>query len=486
MHISITPQIQNYNYNQKSQKPELNSPAKSNSLLSVPRVSPAYYSPSFTSINSQWHDDGVSITSNELEGLKEELKNLSQEETFDRLNISYEKNNKGHYIISSFTNPFFIKDGSTTIDVSMEKLDIDADKLLNNVVEIKGDADFHSLKLSPFKTLKRVGGNLIISFADIESLGSLEEVGASVIAHGSTVKDLGNLEKVGEALDVPYTKNLKSLGKLKDAKIVSVASSNVSDLCSLEKCDYFLGVKSPIPDEQKERIIRMAKSSSFEQDKDYLNDEGLKNLKDKLKGLDKRDQFNELRIGYGVNNDGLIQISNFDSKYYDVNGNKISFSELGLNPNELLDGVEVVVGDVDIRQMKLEPFKTLKYIYGNLLGTCLEIDNLGSLEKVEGSMILDGATINSLGNLKECDDIVLSMSKGLKSLAPLEKAKNISIHYSEISDVSSVKECEFFDGYGCEIPEEQKEYIRSIVTDFAGFEEEELQKYYDKKFNNPD
>ena len=72
------------------------------------------------------------------------------------------------------------------------------------------------------------------------------------------------VQRAGSITNQKFTK--KRVGVLEQVEITTQYILNeYPDL--KEKCDYFFGVKSPIPDEQKERIIRMAKSSSFEQDK---------------------------------------------------------------------------------------------------------------------------------------------------------------------------------------------------------------------------
>lgn len=270
MRVCNIPLISNYNCQNNVFETQIprNSFADKHTYLSVPAVSPNYYTPNFTSllIGPKGEKEKIVLSKEEFERVNKELKDLSQEETFDKLNIKYRKNDEGQYIISDFCSPFYIKEtiqrGNTCRNLeiyqNIVRLNINPNKLLNNVVEVEGDVEFADLQLEPFKTLKRIGGSISGSCVKIKSLGSLEKVDGGMFIDGSIVEDLGNLKECGY-ITLAHTRSIRSLFPLKKANAVTVNDSNIFDVSSLEECEAFSGISCPIPDEQKERIREITK-----------------------------------------------------------------------------------------------------------------------------------------------------------------------------------------------------------------------------------
>ena len=251
MQISNQPQINSKHFENCRKAQGHSAPLeKSNVYSSAPTVSPLYFTPNFTSLDKEYKKERILITKEEIDGIKEELKDLSQEETFDKLKITYRKDDEGKYIISDFTSPFCYEYKE---NVSMSQLGIDFDKMLHNVVEIEGCADFVYAELSPFETLKKVHGQVSATLAKIDSLGSLEEVDDRLILDGAKIKNLGQLKKCDQII-LSTSSGITSLAPLEEADSVSVHHSDITDVSSLKKCRFFNGVDCDIPEEQKEDI----------------------------------------------------------------------------------------------------------------------------------------------------------------------------------------------------------------------------------------
>ena len=140
--------------------------------------------------------------------------------------------------------------------IDSKELELDIDKLFNNVVEIKNDVDLNGCKFSPFKTLKHIGGDLYCAYADVRSLGSLEKVDGLIMADGASFEDLGSLTE-SDSLSLQGAKSLKTLSGFKKANYINICNTQISDVSGIEECGRMAAQGCPIPQEQKERIIKL-------------------------------------------------------------------------------------------------------------------------------------------------------------------------------------------------------------------------------------
>ena len=100
---------------------------------------------------------------------------------------------------------------------------------------IKGNIDIRNSQVKEFKYLVKINGHFIGKRSEIEnlgmlkkvngevnlsytknlkSLGKLEKVSFDLDLNNSNIEDLGHLNEVGRSLDLRFTPNLKSLGKV--------------------------------------------------------------------------------------------------------------------------------------------------------------------------------------------------------------------------------------------------------------------------------
>jgi len=88
---------------------------------------------------------------------------------FDYFGIDCKKNDDGTYIISEYRQP--------DRNFTFSDFGIDEDKLLENVKEIKGNADFRNSNATAVPNLCSVGGDVIISDAQIKNLNGVHIAG---------------------------------------------------------------------------------------------------------------------------------------------------------------------------------------------------------------------------------------------------------------------------------------------------------------------
>ena len=208
-----------------------------------------------------------------LTKIKEYLKPIIDEndniKLFNELGFNTESDENGNIILDKYGTP------EKYDDFTVSELGIDEKKLFENVVKIKGDADFSKSTIHKFDNLKEVEGDLILLMnTSIDSLGSVEKIGGTLYAtdtklsdlgeltevgnitafdmklkslgklkyingsmttHSTTLEDLGDLEFVGDELNLGYTKSLKTLGKLKHVGWnLYLRGSSIEDLGELE------------------------------------------------------------------------------------------------------------------------------------------------------------------------------------------------------------------------------------------------------------
>ncbi len=136
------------------------------------------------------------------EELKDAVKNNDSEGIFDILGFNVKKNAQGKLILSHYMQPFD--------NISVCDLGIDEDKLFENVVEIKGDADFSKSKLTSLHNIKKIGGDLIIGDSTISDIGALESIEGNADFRNTHIRNFKNLTTVGGDFKCSYD-NYESL-----------------------------------------------------------------------------------------------------------------------------------------------------------------------------------------------------------------------------------------------------------------------------------
>jgi hypothetical protein len=96
-------------------------------------------------------------------------------------------------------------------DLDLSYTDIES---LGNLTSVEGNLDLFGCKiLTSLGNLTSVEGNLDLNRTNIESLGNLTSVGGTLYL-SREIKNLGNLTSVGGSLDLEHCENLTSLGNL--------------------------------------------------------------------------------------------------------------------------------------------------------------------------------------------------------------------------------------------------------------------------------
>lgn len=142
--------------------------------------------------------------------LKDDITNNNQINIFNKVGISANKNPNGEIIISHYSQP--------NTGFTFKDLGIDENKLLKNVVEIKGNGDFIHSNLTIANELRKIGKDANFMYSKIKSLNNLEYIGGLAnFLQANNLKILPKLSNVGEKLaissniELPIFKNLNKL-----------------------------------------------------------------------------------------------------------------------------------------------------------------------------------------------------------------------------------------------------------------------------------
>lgn len=160
-----------------------------------------------------------------------------------------------------------------------------------------------------------------------------------------------------------------------------------------------------------------------------------------------------------VKEDGKMSISEYKQPT-----NIVSFSDIGINEDELLKNVDEIKGDANFYESKATNLSSIKRIGGNanftrsevknlenlaevkgdLKCTDSKVENLNNIEKIGGSAWFDFSEVKEMNNLKEINGNVAYFSNSkVSEMKNLEKINGEAHFYnSAIKDLSSLKEIE--------------------------------------------
>lgn len=152
--------------------------------------------------NKKNHEAELSALKSKVEGKTETT------EVFNALGIETKKDDEGKLSISHYKQP-----GKS---VTFKDLGYDEAKLMENVKEIKGNADFKKSSLSAVDSVEKIGGKADISYTKIKSMKNLKEVGSIAQFNNSLIEELPNLKTVGAMACMSNTriKELPALEKV--------------------------------------------------------------------------------------------------------------------------------------------------------------------------------------------------------------------------------------------------------------------------------
>ena len=158
--------------------------------------------------------------------LTEAIKTNDVVEIYKYFGIKVEKDENAKLILSKYKQPdekFKYKD-----------LGIDEDKLFENVVIIKGNADFYNSDLTSLHNLKEIKGYVHFAKSNINDLGNLESIGGNVNFFHSKILNLGKLKLIGGNANFSHSQ-VKNLGNLEEiGGYVELNYSEISNLGNLQ------------------------------------------------------------------------------------------------------------------------------------------------------------------------------------------------------------------------------------------------------------
>ena len=191
-------------------------PLNKNSYFYNNNIKPSYANcPKFCSLKCDtFFFNSTDNDKKKLKAFKKEISKLNtksktySQDVFDIIGIKYITDKNGGLIISEYGNK----------DYSYSDININEKRLFDDIVEIKGDADFEHSKIKNLNNLRSIGGNANFKGSQVIDLGMLENISGDAIFDGSKIKSLGNLKRVGGKLcimlsDISGYGNLKYIGK---------------------------------------------------------------------------------------------------------------------------------------------------------------------------------------------------------------------------------------------------------------------------------
>ena len=134
------------------------------------------------------------------------IKENNQEEIFKAAGIETKRNPDGTLTISHYGQP---DEGFTYKD-----LGIDENRLLQNITEIEGNADFIRSNATIVNDLKKIGHDANFMYSKIKSLNNLEYIGRLAnFLNMPNLTTLPNLKYVGEKLAIARTIDIPKISK---------------------------------------------------------------------------------------------------------------------------------------------------------------------------------------------------------------------------------------------------------------------------------
>lgn len=169
------------------------------------------------------------------------LKNLVQSGTdvtpkqvFNAMGVLEKVNDDGTFTLSNFSD--------LDEDLSMENINIDHNKLFENVSEIIGDATFAGTTVTNLKNLQHIGGNAVFSDSAVQKIDKLKTIGGSACFSDSQIENIDSLEKIGADCTM-FDSKIKKFVKLKmiggSLNAVRTPLESLGDLMSV-KGDLYL------------------------------------------------------------------------------------------------------------------------------------------------------------------------------------------------------------------------------------------------------
>ena len=142
--------------------------------------------------NKKLHDEEVKKFQTQLQDAKESA------DIFKKMGIEADKDENGKLTISHYNQP--------SQRVTFADLGVDEEKLMENVKEVKGDANFQRTSLKTIDGVEKVGGTVNLIGTTVKSMKNLKEIGGVAQMNDSLIEDLSSLKSVGAMANLSRTK----------------------------------------------------------------------------------------------------------------------------------------------------------------------------------------------------------------------------------------------------------------------------------------
>lgn len=247
-----------------------------------------------------------------------------------------------------------------------------------------------------------VDGDLNLEFSGVTRLESLKEVKGNLDLSNSSIKNTGSLQKVRGELKIDSTKT--EIG---------------DNLCIVGK-----------------RVFDVNDPYGYES---YLDARVLINRV--LKAKNKKEIFEALGIKVKELDDGTLKISSYNPSELEKfallrSYTSDPFETIGMSEEDLLDGVSVIVGDLNLEESSIETLKTVKKVGGDVNLKKSNLISLGSLGLIKGNLLAEGSSLRSLGNLQVVGKNAHLSNTAIKSTRYLKKVgENLYLNNTDINEL---------------------------------------------------
>ena len=151
--------------------------------------------------------------------------------------------------------------------------------------------------------------------------------------------------------------------------------------------------------------------------------------------------FNKYGINYQTDEDGMIILSEYHqpSHTYDLK-KKVTFTDLGIDENEMFKYVKEIKGDADFRFSQLTNMGNLECIGGNADFTYSKINSTGNLKYIGGNADFEYSKIKSLGNIQSINGYANFEYSNVKKLGKLETIGDwVRFRNSDITNLGNLQ-----------------------------------------------
>ena len=305
--------------------------------------------------------------------LKEELRQLKERKDYLAIFNHPEFNCEAQMLDSGYLK---IK---RFISHDLEYFGINPNELMDMVEVVDGDFDLNTTNITRFKNLKVINGNLDLSNSLMETTGSLERVKGE-LKLDSTKTEIGD--------------NLVE------------AEKGIYDTSEPDGINNYLAA-----------VVLLNKISNAKSKKEIFKALGIK-----TKELE----------------DGTLKIASYNPNELESfallrSYTEDPFSAIGIDEEDLLDGVSIIVGDLNLQNTNITTIKTVKKIGGDVILENSNLKSLGSIEGVRGNVYAHNSKLKSLGNLiviggdGDFSDTEITSTRHLKKVGGNLNLKNTNV-----------------------------------------------------------